>query len=41
MDRKGPTALLNSVAHVDSSLAMNGYALNLKFDPETLAGEKV
>jgi len=39
-DRLGPTALLNSVAHVDSSLAMNGYALNLRFDPETLAGEK-
>jgi formate C-acetyltransferase len=39
-DRLGPTALLNSVAHVDSRLAMNGYALNLRFDPETLAGEK-
>ncbi|MEN6474752.1 MAG: pyruvate formate lyase family protein [Syntrophaceae bacterium] len=39
-DRRGPTALLNSVAHVDSKLAMNGYALNLRFDPETLAGEK-
>jgi formate C-acetyltransferase len=39
-DRLGPTALLNSVAHVDSRLAMNGYALNLRFDPETLSGEK-
>ena len=39
-DRLGPTALLNSVAKVDSRLAMNGYALNLRFDPETVAGEK-
>jgi pyruvate formate-lyase/glycerol dehydratase family glycyl radical enzyme len=39
-DRLGPTALLNSVAHVDSRLAMNGYALNLRFDPSTLSGEK-
>jgi formate C-acetyltransferase len=34
------TALLNSVAKVDSTLAMNGYALNLRFDKKTLAGEK-
>lgn len=39
-DRLGPTALLNSVAHVDSRLAMNGYALNLRFDPEMLEGER-
>jgi len=39
-DRLGPTAMLNSVARVDSRLAMNGYALNLRFDPETVAGEK-
>jgi pyruvate formate-lyase/glycerol dehydratase family glycyl radical enzyme len=39
-DRLGPTALLNSVAKVDSRFAMNGYALNLRFDPETVAGEK-
>jgi pyruvate-formate lyase len=39
-DRLGPTAMLNSVAKVDSRLAMNGYALNLRFDPETVAGEK-
>ena len=39
-DRKGPTALLNSVAHLDSSLAPNGYALNLRFDPNTLAGPR-
>jgi len=40
MDRRGATALLNSVAAVDTTLAMNGYALNLRFDKTTLAGEK-
>ncbi len=39
-DRRGVTALLNSVAKVDSTLAMNGYALNLRFDKTTLDGEK-
>ena len=39
-DRLGPTALLNSVAHIDSTLAPNGYALNLRFDPATLAGDQ-
>jgi formate C-acetyltransferase len=39
-DRLGATALLNSVAKVDSQLAMNGYALNMRFDPVTVAGEK-
>jgi formate C-acetyltransferase len=39
-DRRGVTALLNSVAKVDATLAMNGYALNLRFDKNTLAGEK-
>ena len=39
-DRLGPTALLNSVARVDSSLSPNGYALNLRFDPQTLAGDR-
>lgn len=39
-DRLGTTAVLNSVARVDSRLAMNGYALNLRFDPVTVAGEK-
>lgn len=39
-DRRGATALLNSVAAVDATLAMNGYALNLKFDRQTVAGEK-
>jgi len=39
-DRLGPTALLNSVSCVDSKLSPNGYALNLRFDPETLAGDR-
>jgi formate C-acetyltransferase len=39
-DRLGPTALLRSVACVDSKLSPNGYALNLRFDPETLAGDR-
>ncbi len=39
-DRLGPTALLNSVSKVDSDLAPNGYALNLRFDPHTVAGER-
>jgi formate C-acetyltransferase len=39
-DRHGPTALLNSVAKVDPSLAPNGYALNMRFDVPTLKGGK-
>ncbi len=39
-DRRGVTALLNSVARIDATLAMNGYALNLRFDKATLSGEK-
>jgi len=39
-DRLGPTALLNSVARVDSTLSPNGYAMNLRFDPVTLSGDK-
>jgi pyruvate formate-lyase/glycerol dehydratase family glycyl radical enzyme len=39
-DRLGPTALLNSVAHVDSTLSPNGYAMNLRFDPSTLASDR-
>ena len=39
-DRLGPTALLNSVAHIDSTLSPNGYALNLRFDSRTLAGDQ-
>ena len=37
-DRQGPTSLLNSVANIDASLAVNGYALNLRFDPVTAHG---
>jgi formate C-acetyltransferase len=39
-DRKGPTALLQSVARVDSRLMPNGCALNLRFDPQNMAGDK-
>jgi pyruvate formate-lyase/glycerol dehydratase family glycyl radical enzyme len=39
-DRLGPTAVMNSVAKVDPKFAMNGYALNMRFDPSTLSGEK-
>ncbi|MCD6281315.1 MAG: hypothetical protein J7J85_06880 [Deltaproteobacteria bacterium] len=39
-DRLGPTALLNSVARIDSKFAPNGYALNLRFDKRVLEGER-
>ena len=39
-DRRGPTALLNSVAAVDSRLMPNGNALNLRFDPVHVEGEQ-
>jgi formate C-acetyltransferase len=39
-DRKGPTALLNSVAALDARLSPNGYALNMRFDVPTLKGKK-
>lgn len=39
-DRQGPTALLNSVARVDSSISPNGYALNLRFDVPSLRGDR-
>ncbi len=39
-DRLGPTAVLNSVAKVDSALSPNGYALNLRFDAQTLSGDE-
>jgi formate C-acetyltransferase len=39
-DRLGPTALLNSAANIDPCLSPNGYALNLRFDPVTLDGER-
>jgi len=37
-DFKGPTAIANSVARVDHSLATNGTLLNLKFPQEAVAG---
>jgi len=40
LDRNGPTAILNSVAKIDGALAPNGYALNLRFDPAAVAGDK-
>lgn len=39
-DRLGPTALLRSVARVDSRLMPNGCALNLRFDPGNLEGDR-
>jgi pyruvate-formate lyase len=39
-EKNGPTALLNSVASVDSRLSPNGYATNLRFDHSTVAGDK-
>ena len=39
-DRLGPTAVLQSVARVDSRLMPNGCAVNLRFDPRNLDGEK-
>jgi formate C-acetyltransferase len=40
MDRNGATALLNSVASINVNLAPNGYAVNLRFDQNTLSGDK-
>ena len=39
-DRLGPTAVLNSVAGLNTDLSPNGYALNMSFDPQTVAGKK-
>jgi formate C-acetyltransferase len=39
-DRRGPTALLNSVSCLDSTLMPNGNALNLRFDPADVEGAK-
>lgn len=39
-DRTGPTAMLNSVCSLDSSLMANGNALNMRFDPADIAGDK-
>ncbi len=37
-DTEGPTAIVNSVAKMDHSLATNGTLLNLKFPQEAVAG---
>lgn len=39
-DRCGPTALLNSVSSLDSRLMANGNALNLRFDPADIEGDR-
>ena len=39
-DRLGPTAIMNSAASVDARLSPNGYALNLRFDPSTVSGNR-
>ncbi len=39
MDRKGPTALLNSVNRFDFKRFANGINFNIKFDPHTLRGD--
>jgi formate C-acetyltransferase len=39
-DRSGTTAMLNSVSRIDPVLAPNGYALNLRFDPQSVAGDR-
>ncbi|MBN2224842.1 MAG: formate acetyltransferase, partial [Deltaproteobacteria bacterium] len=40
MDRKGPTALINSVNRIDFTQIANGVNLNVKFDGSTLAGQR-
>jgi len=39
-DVKGPTAVLNSVAKIDHTYAVNGTILNLKFHPSALDGDE-
>jgi pyruvate formate-lyase/glycerol dehydratase family glycyl radical enzyme len=39
-DVLGPTASLNSVAHLDHTMCANGINLNVKFDARTLKGEQ-
>jgi len=39
-DRRGPTALLSSVAAIDSTLMPNCNALNMRFDPSDISGER-
>ncbi len=40
MDRKGPTALLNSMNRIDYTRMANGINFNMKFDPHALRGEE-
>ncbi len=40
MDRRGPTALLNSVNRFDFTKIANGINFNLKFNQDTIQGEK-
>lgn len=40
VDRKGPTAVLRSVAKLDHEIASNGTLLNQKFHPSVLQGDK-
>jgi formate C-acetyltransferase len=40
MDTNGPTAVMNSVATLDHSIASNGTLLNQKFHPNVVAGEE-
>ena len=39
MDKKGPTALFNSITNIDFERAHNGANVNAKFDTATLKGE--
>ena len=36
-DRKGPTAILHSLSHIDFTTAPDGSSLDLRFDPATFA----
>ena len=38
-DREGPTACLKSISKLDYSLATNGVAVNIKFNPNHIAGD--
>jgi formate C-acetyltransferase len=38
-DRRGPTAVLRSVAKLDNRLTINGSLLNLRFHPSAVAGD--
>jgi pyruvate formate-lyase/glycerol dehydratase family glycyl radical enzyme len=40
MDRNGPTAVLNSIAKIDTSYLSTGAAVNMKFNPLSLSSEE-